>query len=157
MTEAVPFVRYTGGGRVPLGRPRQGDVTARYGYGPPVFDECGYTCVYCGLDMEHTYEGWLQISVDHVVPKNSIARGFPVEWIEDITNLVTCCRACNEFGNQFTVAEPSPGNQEAFFDLRDTVFAARKANILTRHATERARYEARVAYVFKGAGGPSQA
>jgi ADP-ribosylglycohydrolase len=149
----LPFARYTSGGRALLGRPRQGDVTARHGYGPPVFEECGYTCVYCGLDMEHTYEWWLQISVDHVVPRNAVSRGYPAEWIEDIANLVTCCRACNEFGNQFTVTDLPSANAEAFFDLRDQVFAIRKANILARHATERAWYEGRVAYVFRGLGG----
>jgi ADP-ribosylglycohydrolase len=153
----LPFARYAGGGRVLLGTPRQGDLTARHGYGPPVFEECGYTCVYCGLDMEHTYEGWLQISVDHVVPRNAVARGFPVEWIEDIANLVTCCRACNEFGNQFTVTDLPSADTEAFFDLRDRVFTIRKANILARHSTERAWYEGRVAYVFKEAGGSREA
>lgn len=156
MTEDLPFTRYAGGGRLLLGRPRQGDVTARHGYGPPVFDECGYTCVYCGLDRERTYEGWLQISVDHVVPRNSVARGIPTDWIEDIANLVTCCRACNEFGNQFTVADAKPALLDAFFDLRDSVFATRKGSILARHATERAWYEARVAYVFKEAGGSNE-
>jgi ADP-ribosyl-[dinitrogen reductase] hydrolase len=153
----LPFARYTGGGRLLLGRPRQGDVTARHGYGPPVFEECGYSCVYCGLDMQHAYGGWLQISVDHVVPRNAVARGFPVEWIEDIANLVTCCRACNEFRNQFTVADRRPADSEAFFDLRDRVFAVRKANILARHAIEQASYEERVAYVFKEVGGSREA
>jgi hypothetical protein len=132
-------------------------VTARHGYGPPVFEECGYSCVYCGLDMQHAYGGWLQISVDHVVPRNAVARGFPVEWIEDIANLVTCCRACNEFRNQFTVADRRPADSEAFFDLRDRVFAVRKANILARHAIEQASYEERVAYVFKEVGGSREA
>jgi hypothetical protein len=153
MTDDLPFTRYTGGGRALLGKPRQGDLTARHSYGPPVFEECGYSCVYCGLDMEHTYEGWLQISVDHVVPKNSISKGVPVEWIEDIANLVTCCRACNEFGNQFVITGLLPADLAAFFDLRDATFVARRATILARHATERAWYDDHVAYVFKD-GGP---
>lgn len=61
---SLPFERYEGGGRLLLGRPRLGDLTARHGYGPPVFNQCGMGCAYCGLDMSSPYENWLQLSVD---------------------------------------------------------------------------------------------
>lgn len=141
MTDDLPFTRYEGGGRRLLGRPRQGDLTARHGYGPPVFEQCGYACVYCGLDMRATFEGWLQLSVDHVIPRQMTRLGYPVEWVEDITNLVTCCRACNDFGNRYTVADPPPTPEAAFFDLRDQVFQTRKAAVLAKRDQERAVYE----------------
>jgi 5-methylcytosine-specific restriction endonuclease McrA len=97
--EARPFARYEGGGRRLLGRPRLGDLTARHGYGPPVFDQCGLACSYCGLDVAKPYENWLQLSVDHVVPASAKGIGYPAEWIEGLANLVTCCRPCNEFSN----------------------------------------------------------
>jgi hypothetical protein len=140
VTEDLPFTRYSGGGRVSLGKPRQGDLTARHGYGPPVFEQCGYACVYCGLDMAASFEAWLQLSVDHVVPRQMKDRGYPAQLVEDLTNLVTCCRACNDFGNRFTVVDAAPTSDAAFFDLRDRVFRERKAMILARRVQERAIY-----------------
>ena len=140
MTEDLPFVRYTGGGRVRLGRPRQGDVTARHRYGPPVFEQCGYACVYCGLDMRASFGNWLQLSIDHVIPRQMKNAGFDPALVEDITNIVTCCRACNDLGNRYTVNAPAPTSEAEFYDLRDKVFAERKAMILRRREEERAHY-----------------
>ena len=134
---SIPFARYREGGRQLLGIPGQGDVTARHGYGPPVFRECGFTCAYCGFDMGATYQTWLQISVDHVIPHSSLARGYPREWIEDLVNLVTCCRSCNEFMNAYSVSNPVPVSDEAFFELRDRHFLAKRALALAAHERER--------------------
>ena len=135
---ALPFPLYEGGGRKPLGKPKQGDMTARHGYGPPVFKQCGYTCVYCGLDMAASFENWLQLSVDHVVPRQMKDAGFDPALVEDVTNLVTCCRACNDFGNRYTVSGEPPATTDAFYDLRDRVFTERKAMILAKRDQERA-------------------
>ncbi len=134
----LPFDRYEGGGRKPLGRPRQGDMTARHGYGPPVFEQCGYTCVYCGLEMGASFENWLQLSVDHVIPRQMKNAGFDPALVEDITNLVTCCRECNDFGNRYTVSGEAPATYAAFYDVRDRVFSERKAMILAKREQERA-------------------
>ena len=139
----TPFDRYEKGGRTPLGRPKQGDLTARHGYGPPVFTQCGYACVYCGLDMAATFENWLQLSVDHVVPRQMAAvwaAAPTAKLVEDITNLATCCRACNDFGNRYTVSGEPPATDDAFYDLRDRVFTERKAMILAKRDQERAIY-----------------
>jgi hypothetical protein len=139
----TPFDCYEGGGRTPLGRPKQADLTARHGYGPPVFEQCGYACVCCGLDMAAAFENWLQLSVDHVIPHQMAAAwaGAPTaRLVEDITNLVTCCRACNDFGNRYTVQGGAPATDEAFYDLRDGVFAERSAMILARRNQERALF-----------------
>lgn len=140
----LPFDRYRDGGRKPLGRPRQGDLTARHGYGPPVFRECGFACVYCGLAMSEPYENWLQLSVDHVVPSGMRSHGYPTEWLEDITNLVTCCRPCNEFLNAFAVAETVPTEWVGFYDVRDRAFAKKKALLRAKQERERAWYEEHV-------------
>ena len=91
--------------------------------------------------MRGTFEGWLQLSVDHVIPRQMNNLGYPADLIEDIANLVTCCRACNDFGNHFTVTDPPPTSDEAFFDLRDRVFRQRRSAITARRAEERAVYE----------------
>ncbi len=75
--------------------------------------------------------------VDHVVPHQMTRRGYPREWIEDLANLVTCCRACNDFGNRFIVADPAPTSPEAFLDLRDRVYIERRARIAAARAREK--------------------
>jgi hypothetical protein len=138
----LPFDRYAGGGRRLLGVPALGDGSSRRGYGRAVFEQCGFACVYCGHLMESGYEAWLSLSVDHVIPSGSGKRiGYPPEWIRDIANQVTCCRACNEFLNGYRVADPTPATVEGFFDLRDRHFLAKREWVLARHATERAWYD----------------
>lgn len=40
--------------------------------------------------MSASYEDWLQLSVDHVVPMGTKKRGYRVDWLEDVANRVTC-------------------------------------------------------------------
>lgn len=122
------------------GIPKSGDGTARRGYGVAIFQRDGYRCAYCALDMARPYEAWLQLSIDHIVPRQSVKAGFPVGWIEDGANLITCCRACNEFGNRYRVATGIPASDEDFLVLRDRIFRERSALIRARHARERERY-----------------
>lgn len=93
--------------------------------------------------MGETYEAWLGLSVDHVLPQSLIRTGWRREWIEDLTNKVTCCRHCNEFLNQFKVEEDAPEAVEAFFDIRDRVFKAKREWVTERHTRERAWYDRR--------------
>jgi 5-methylcytosine-specific restriction endonuclease McrA len=137
----LPFEKYDKGGRELLGTPKTGDGTCRHGYGLPVFKQCGLGCSYCERPMDSPYEAWLDISVDHVVPRSMIKRGFPREWVEDISNLATCCRACNEFLNQYAVNTPPPAQLDEFHALRDRVFLEKKAHAQKRHHEERAWYE----------------
>ena len=132
----LPFERYQGRGRTLLGRPPDGDGSCRRGYGPSVFKECGTSCVYCGLAMGEFYRAWLQISVDHVVPRRMSASGYPIEWILDITNCVTACRACNDY-LQDRIPDPPPQSLDLFFDLRDKVFATKLQAARKRHEVER--------------------
>lgn len=139
----LPFERYPANGRKLLGRPALGDGTCRRGYGPSVFAECGMACAYCGREMGGSYESWLDISIDHVVPRETVERlDWPRDWIEDIANLVTCCRACNEFSNGYRVVDPSPVTEEDFFSLRDRHFIAKQTRVIERHAREREWYGA---------------
>lgn len=138
-----PFVRYASGGAELLGIPPWGDGTARHGYGRPVFAECGYQCVYCGFDMGAPYEAWLNLSVDHVVPGHLVKAGWPREWVLDRVNLVTCCRACNEFLNGYRLADPAvPKTFADFIAVRDDAFDQKRDLALARHTVERERYVA---------------
>lgn len=137
----LPFDAYEGGGRQLMGVPRFGAGSSRRDYGVPVFEQCGWTCVYCGVDLGGTYETWLGLSVDHVVPQSLVKAGFPSDWIEDLANKVTCCRHCNEFLNQYRILEPPPDTLDDFFELRDRVFREKRAKAVERHGTERTWYE----------------
>ena len=122
-----------------LGPTSPGDGTARGGYGRAIFAMDGYTCVYCGLLMLKDFDSYLQLSVDHIVPRSM--KGYDATLIEDRANKVTCCRACNEFGNRYRPNLPAPTNEEEFWDVRDHVFRERRALILKRRERELERYE----------------
>ena len=141
MSTIAPFDRYKGRGRIILGVPESGDGTCRHGYGPPVFDQCGRRCVYCGRDLFESYESWLDVSVDHVIPRSTEWYERKKPWIEDMFNLVTCCRACNEFLNQYPCPDSEPETVEDFIIVRDRAFEGKRKNALDRHAKERAVFE----------------
>jgi 5-methylcytosine-specific restriction endonuclease McrA len=97
------------------------------------------SCAYCGRQLGNEYEAWLDLSIDHVVPGGTVKQfGWPREWIEDITNLVTCCRACNEFLNGYRVQGPAPPTVDDFFAARDVHFIEKRSRVIERHRTERA-------------------
>jgi hypothetical protein len=137
----LPFDGYEGAGRRLMGPRPVGGGSSRRGYGVPVFEQCGWACAYCGVDLADSYELWLGLSVDHVVPSSLVAKGYPKEWIEDVANKVTCCRHCNEFLNQFRVTGDQPSTLEAFFDLRDRTFREKRKWVLQRHVAEREWYD----------------
>ena len=91
--------------------------------------------------MDRPYEVWLDISIDHVVPRSVVWGARCSEWVEDISNLVTCCRACREFLDGYRVEVPAPNSASEFFDLRDKVFAEKHDHALKRHEQERQWYE----------------
>ena len=142
--DASPFAMYPGDGRVLLGPPVWGDGTARHSYGRKVHEWCGFRCAYCGLDLG-TFEGWLQLSIDHVVPQQMTKTGWPKEWVLDLINVVASCMACNGLFNRDPAVGGPPASIEAFLAVRDELFAKRRARILERRQAERAFFEAEIA------------
>lgn len=136
----IPFDEYPGGGRTLLG-PVKG-ANCRHEYGLQFMRKTGQTrCAYCSADFARSYETWLTMALDHVVPVGVCTElGIPAEWQEDITNKVLACAACNSFRNRYKPpADVScPKTQDDFFDLRDRIFAERRKAILERHDSERA-------------------
>lgn len=125
-----------------LGRPSSGDGTCRGGYAIPVVERLGTRCAYCDRDLFASYEDWLNLSVDHVVPRNAAAAGIPVEWIEDLLNHVPCCRACNEFLARYQVTVRAPDDIAGFVALRDSTLTAKRIHALGRHRIEHERFDA---------------
>ena len=134
------FECYPGEGRILIGRPQ--GANARHEYGPQVAQYSGWACAYCGRDLLTSYESWLDLQIDHVVPTCSIKRGFREDWVEAIANCVVCCAACNAFLNRYPINfDKPPLTEEAFFKLRDEVFEDKRRKALKRHAEERIYWE----------------
>lgn len=135
----VPFDSYPGGGRALLGLAK--GSSSRREYGPQFMRLTSERlCAYCSCDFTKSYETWLTMALDHVVPASvCLSKNIPHEWCEDFSNTVLACAACNTFCNRYVVIDEivQPVTLEAFFDLRDRVFAERKHLILERHKAER--------------------
>lgn len=96
-------------------------------------------CAYCSLSLVDTYDHWLMMSVDHVVPRHGGEElGISPEWLDDYWNMVLCCSACDGFGNPFILTPHTkcPTTVEDFLTLRDHVFIERKRTILLSHEKE---------------------
>ena len=140
--EPLPFESYPDQGRKLLGRVT-GD-NCRHGYGKKFMHLTGQTrCAYCGMDITATYENWLTMALDHVVPHSTcLAWELPEEWREDYSNRVLCCITCNTFGNRYAPKSfQCPSTLEEFYDVRDAIFVERKRNILNSQMQERAFFE----------------
>ena len=140
----IPFDEYPNGGRVLLGQVK--GANCRHEYGLKFMQKTGQTkCAYCGADFAESYEIWLTMALDHVVPVSVCgALGIQAEWQEDVTNKVLACAACNSFHNRYkpAVEVTCPKTLDAFYDLRDRIFTERKKAILERHDSEKAFFEA---------------
>lgn len=118
--------------------------------------QCGTTCVYCGRELGEPYIAWLDISVDHVISSEAAKKlGYPREWIDDVTNLVTCCLACNGFLSRYPVPDSVPTTREEFFDLRDRHFREKRRWVLRRHEQEQEAYRAWLASRFPASSLPT--
>lgn len=118
----------------------------RHGYGKPIVAHWGASCAYCGKDMASSYDAWLSLSVDHVVPVCALKDCGPNRdrWIESLANRVPCCRACNEFLNGYRVDADRAAevvDDSSFLTLRSAVLSEKRERALARHQTERAAYE----------------
>jgi hypothetical protein len=140
-----PFDSYPQQGRALLGQVKKGN--SRHGYCLYFMQITGQTsCAYCGKDFTASYEKWLDISLDHVVPSKVCQHlGVATKWSNDYANTVLACRGCNEFRNRFTSPKVTcPVTIEEFFDLRDRIFVERKAGIDMAHEEERKFFSRRL-------------
>src|SRR5947209_8765967 len=96
-----PFDSYPGKGKEKLGHTRGSN--SRRGYGLKFMRKTGQTrCAYCDLNLVASFDTWLQIALDHVVPKNACTTlSLDRDWTEDCINKVLACAACNGFVNRF--------------------------------------------------------
>jgi hypothetical protein len=113
-------------------------------------------CAYCGLHLLEPYEHWLLLTVDHVIPKRLIQRNGRwgrlrnrkqiANWIEDATNCVICCSACNHFTSRIEISEnilgnpprnDSNGEWNRFLQMRNELFTQKREHAIKQHRAER--------------------
>ena len=64
------------------------------GYGHNIYKRDGFKCVYCGLDGSRSFSSWLNLSCDHLLPRDNPNWNNP-EFI------VTACIFCNGADNHY--------------------------------------------------------
>jgi hypothetical protein len=64
------------------------------GYGSKIHQRDNFTCRYCGADGRTSFEIWLTLSVDHLLPKGHPDRNNP-------DYIVTACNFCNTADNHY--------------------------------------------------------
>ena len=138
-----PFASYPDSGRALLGRVK--GANCRHEYGLQFMRKTEQTCcAFCGLDFAASYQNWLQMALDHVVPtRTGTVKCIPAEWLDDSSNKVLACAACNGFRNRYRLSESEvcPTTLDGFYDLRDRVFAERKALVMESHEWERTFFD----------------
>jgi 5-methylcytosine-specific restriction endonuclease McrA len=87
-------------------------------YGGSTYEKYHFTCVYCGFDGR-TFDSWMQLSIDHVVPRSSGGS-------DAKSNLVVCCRACNSITSRLRF-DSKKTFQEIFDEKRKRVASRRPA------------------------------
>lgn len=68
--------------------------SALRGYGFEVMKRDGFRCRYCGLDGSTSFDAWLALSVDHLLPRGHPRRNNP-------DFIVTACGFCNVADNRY--------------------------------------------------------
>ncbi len=92
------------------------------GYAFAIHQRDRFTCVYCGADGTQSFDTWLTLSWDHLLPKGHPERNNP-EYI------VTACNFCNTADNRYFDHAEQRGLR---FDLleRDFLVAQRLPYVL---------------------------
>lgn len=67
---------------------------AKRGYGFETHRRDGFQCVHCGLDGTTSFENWLMLEVEHLLPAKHSRRDAP-------EFKVTACRSCNGAANWY--------------------------------------------------------
>ena len=81
-------------------------------------------CQYCGFDGSRSEQDWLQLQLDHLIPRHIAS--------DDHLNLIVSCYYCNAIKRQFNPAAPgihrilTPEQQQALLAVTRDEIARRK-------------------------------
>ena len=134
--------------------PKLRSGNARREYGHWLVENGQTSCAYCGMSLVDSYEHWLLLTVDHVIPvtekdrKEGHRLRIPKQWHESYSNIVLACSGCNGFRNRYEVSWQGPKEswkESEFFEFRDRVFREKAAQISEARDSEMRFYNDRVA------------
>ena len=106
------------------------------GYAFEILRRDGFRCQYCGLDGTQSFESWLSLSWDHLLPKGHPSR-------DDHEYIVTACMFCNTADNRYFDHGPKRGLK---FDglTRDELVRQRRLYVEATRRSYREFWEAKV-------------
>lgn len=148
----TPFDDYPHGGYTIL--PKLKGSNARREYGLWLVEHGQTSCAYCGVSLVDSYEHWLLLTVDHVIPvslkdrKEGHRLRIPKSWHESYSKIVLACSGCNGFRNRYEIPQQESREsweESEFFNLRDKVFQEKRALIGKARLSETCFYMDRVA------------
>jgi len=112
----------------------------RHEYGLKFIQETHQTCcAYCGKPLTESYDAWVTMVIDHVVPV-SVCKGLNIqmEFCRSLANMVLACATCNGFDNRYRLtSERKVSTFREFLVLRDEIFIARRERIQRKHESEK--------------------
>ena len=137
----LPFTSYPKGGLELLSSFKDGAKCSRISFQDFILMTRMTKCAYCGLDFfqsksTSSFNSWLTMSLDHVIPKNACSRlksTTKEAWIDDASNLVLSCMACNNSFNRYSpdiITEDT--TREEFLESRNQIFILRRQSIIEK-------------------------
>lgn len=115
------------------GNPSQYSGESLRGYAYEIHKRDNFRCVYCGVDGKESFDVWLTLTVDHLLPKGHPHR-------DDADYVVTACAFCNVAENRYFDKAQKLG---LTFDkrTRDELVEQRRKFVLDRREEFRAFWE----------------
>lgn len=106
------------------------------GYAHPIHIRDNFTCRYCGLDGQQSFDNWLSLTEDHLLPKGHPNR-------DEMEFRVTACQFCNTADNQYFRMAEKRGIK---FDglTTEELVAQRKSYVLKTRQSYREFWETQV-------------
>jgi 5-methylcytosine-specific restriction endonuclease McrA len=111
------------------------------GYGFKICQRDNFKCRYCGADGAASFETWLTLTIDHLLPKGHPERDNP-------DYIVTACSFCNTADNRYFELAPKRGLR---FDglTREELVAQRLPYVQDARDKYRAFWEEKVSALRK--------
>ena len=81
-----------------------GSGTSLMGYSKDLFKKYNYTCVYCGNYFGGSFENWMRLTREHVIPVSRLT-GDDAKYKNYDKNLRVACLTCNNLANRKTYNE----------------------------------------------------
>ena len=111
--------------------------TSLMDYSRDLFKKYNYTCIYCGKYFGGSFEDWMQLTREHVIPFKKLAKDDP-ENRNNENNYRVACAICN---NMRTRADFSEYDSLPIDERINKVLVAKKELILKRRKEFERFYE----------------